>query len=428
MMSRARAWIVLLLAISAVPAWAQQQDQDQTSDQTPAPTRAALLEAERARKATATVPPQRGTIERALFRYDHGTTAMPFVFAPWHGLHLGPANFPAGAGVKVGVAYTHDLGRVRPTADPDRPNRFEIDTLGAYSTRGYSRVAASLNVYHVGGTPIGLTVRGQHYEYPEEDFFGLGQDSHKRNRTDYLLRSTEGGAGLRWQATRHLDVTGAASYLTPTIGTGQDDRYPGTERLFNVAALPGYSQQPDFVRSDAGVAFDWRDNPLHPHAGGRYGVQFADYRDQDFNAFDFHRVSVDLQQFVPIPDRYRTIALHAAAVFTDPRRGQDVPFYFQPTLGGAQALRGFRENRFRDRDSVLLSAEYRWEAWWALDGALFVDAGQVAARRQEFAIRDFDVAYGVGLRIHSNRAFIARLDLGFSREGFIPFLRFEHAF
>ena len=63
-----------------------------------------------------------------------------------------------------------------------------------------------------------------------------------------------------------------------------------------------------------------------------------------------------------------------------------------------------------------------------LDGTVFVDAGQVAARRQDFRFNDFDVSYGVGFRIHSNSAFVARLDLAFSREGFIPLLRFEHAF
>jgi outer membrane protein assembly factor BamA len=225
-----------------------------------------------------------------------------------------------------------------------------------------------------------------------------------------------------------IDVGGGVSYLKPTIGTGTDNRFPSTEQFFNAAAIPGFTQQPDFVRSDGSVALDWRDNPLHPHAGGRYGVEYSDYRDQNFDTFDFRKISVDLQQYVPIPDRYRTVALHAAAVFTDPRAGQEVPFYFEPSLGGAQALRGFREFRFQDRNSVLVSAEYRWEAWWALDGALFVDAGQVAARRQDFAIRDFDVSYGVGFRIHSNSAFVARLDLAFSREGFIPLLRFEHAF
>jgi len=38
------------------------------------------------------------------------------------------------------------------------------------------------------------------------------------------------------------------------------------------------------------------------------------------------------------------------------------------------------------------------------------------------------VSYGVGFRVHSNDAFVARLDLAVSREGFIPLLRFEHVF
>ena len=75
-----------------------------------------------------------------------------------------------------------------------------------------------------------------------------------------------------------------------------------------------------------------------------------------------------------------------------------------------------------------MTAEYRWEAWWALDGAFFVDAGKVAAERRDFDLHDLDVSYGVGFRFHSNSAFVARLDLAFSREGFIPLLRFEHAF
>jgi outer membrane protein assembly factor BamA len=105
-----------------------------------------------------------------------------------------------------------------------------------------------------------------------------------------------------------------------------------------------------------------------------------------------------------------------------------VPFYLQPTLGGARNLRGFREFRFRDNNSVLATAEYQWEAWWALDVALFADAGTVAPTRQLLSMRDVEVGYGVGFRFHSNKAFVGRLDLAFSKEGFIPLLRFEHVF
>jgi outer membrane protein assembly factor BamA len=115
-------------------------------------------------------------------------------------------------------------------------------------------------------------------------------------------------------------------------------------------------------------------------------------------------------------------------VLTDPHAGQQVPFFYQPTLGGSQALRGFREFRFQDRNSLLMTVEYRWEASWLLDGALFVDAGKVASDRRDLSFRDLEVSYGLGFRVHSNSAFVARLDLAFSREGFIPLLRFEHVF
>ena len=424
-MSTARSWIVLLLlATATAPALAQSQEEEPVS----AASRTALLAGERDAKAGYAVPPERSKIERWLYRYDNGSTATPFIFQPWHGFYLNGGHFPAGAGTKFGVGFTHDVGRVRPAADPNRPNRVEIDALAAYSTMGYSRGSAGVTVHHLGGAPIEVSARAQHYEYPQEDFFGLGQGSREDDRTNYLLRSTEVSSELQWNVVKLIDVSGGFSYLTPTIGSGTDTRFPSTERLFNPLTIPGYDQQPDLLRSDASVALDWRDNRLHPHAGGRYGVQLSEYRDQNFGAFDFRSIAVDLQQYVPIPDRYRVIALHAAAVFTDPGTDQHVPFYFLPSLGGAQTLRGFREFRFQDRNSVVVTAEYRWEGWWALDGTVFVDAGQVASRRQDFRLRDFDVSYGVGFRIHSNSAFVARLDLAFSREGFIPLLRFEHAF
>src|SRR4029453_13707733 len=149
-------------------------------------------------------------------------------------------------------------------------------------------------------------------------FFGFGQASREDDRTNYLLRSTEASGELKWNVIKLIDVSGGFSFLPPPVGAGPDTPFPSTERFFNPATIPGYDRQPDFLRSDASVALDWRDNPLHPHAGGRYGVQLSEYRDQNLGAFDFRSVAVDLQQYVPIPDRYRTIAFHAAAVFTDP--------------------------------------------------------------------------------------------------------------
>ena len=254
-------------------------------------------------------------------------------------------------------------------ADPDRPNRVDVNAVAAYSTAEYVRFGGDLTLRNLGGAPVSVAVRGQFFEYPEEDFFGLGLDSQEGNRTSYLLRSVEAGADLIWAPVDRLRLGGGASYLIPTIGSGRDSRFQSSDALFDPAEIPGFQAQPDFLRLDGLVAYESRDNPQYPRAGGYYGVRISDFRDQDSDLFDFRRLEVDLQQYLPWFQRYRVLALRANAVITDADAGQAVPFYYMPTLGGGERLRGFRERRFRDRNSLLLSAEYRWEAWWALDMA-----------------------------------------------------------
>jgi outer membrane protein assembly factor BamA len=412
------------LGVVSGPAAAQDAS---TASGTPAPdalTRAAQLAAAREQKGLELEPMKRGKVEKGLYWYDH-QNLLPKIFGKWKGIHIGGGGFPAGAGMKFGVAYDHAIGSEE---NPDRANRFDVNGVAARSTRGYQRVGGGVTVTRIGGSTIDARLWGQKFEFPQEDLFGIGQNSSRDDRTNYLHESTETGAELRWSPKSFLTVSGGAAYLQPKIGSGTDSRFPSTELRFDEATLPGLTAQPDFLRTDAGVALELRDNPRHPHAGGRYAATFSHYDDRNLGAYGFRSVRVDAQQYVPLPNRYRVVALHAAVVMTDADAGQHVPFYYQPTLGGSQQLRGFREFRFRDRNSLVMSAEYRWEASWMLDAAVFVDAGKVAAERGDLNLRGLATSYGVGLRVHSNSAFVARLDLAYSREGFIPLLRFEHVF
>ena len=108
--------------------------------------------------------------------------------------------------------------------------------------------------------------------------------------------------------------------------------------------------------------------------------------------------------------------------------GPYLPFYYMPHLGGATKLRGFREFRFRDENSLLLTAEYRWEAWWVLDVALFVEAGKVALRKADLDLSDLEWGYGIGFRIHSDTNLVFRLDFAFSKERSILLMRPSHVF
>jgi outer membrane protein assembly factor BamA len=100
----------------------------------------------------------------------------------------------------------------------------------------------------------------------------------------------------------------------------------------------------------------------------------------------------------------------------------------QPTLGGAEDLRGYNEFRFRDKNMVVVNAEYRWEAFSGLDLAAFADAGQVASRPSDLHFGDFKTSYGVGFRFNTEKSVFLRVDLGFSREGQHLFVKFGHVF
>jgi outer membrane protein assembly factor BamA len=109
------------------------------------------------------------------------------------------------------------------------------------------------------------------------------------------------------------------------------------------------------------------------------------------------------------------LAGHAWLVGTQVADGHAVPLYLSPSLGGANTLRGYTDYRFHDRALLLLSAEARVPLMRHLDLAGFVDAGNVAPR-----VGDLDVArrsYGTGLRLHTDRTTLVRLDLAHGEEG-----------
>jgi outer membrane protein assembly factor BamA len=193
--------------------------------------------------------------------------------------------------------------------------------------------------------------------------------------------------------------------------------------VFDPADVPGFDRQPDFLRVDAFIDYDLRDQPDYPRRGTFLGTKFSNYRDRHLDTFHFRRWEFELQQYVPLGNPYRTLVFHGNVVMTDVGVNDRFPFYYMPDLGGGERLRGFRERRFRDKNAVLAQIEYRWYASWFLDMALFVDAGKVASRRAEIDFSNWQFAGGMGFRIHNKEAFVYRLDVAFSRERLIPLFR-----
>jgi outer membrane translocation and assembly module TamA len=88
-----------------------------------------------------------------------------------------------------------------------------------------------------------------------------------------------------------------------------------------------------------------------------------------------------------------------------------------------------KDYRFRDRSAFHFNVEYRWEAFSALDMALFTDFGTVAPRVSDLDFGALKRAYGIGLRFNTPSAVFYRVDLATGAgEGWHFHLKFSNAF
>jgi len=224
-----------------------------------------------------------------------------------------------------------------------------------------------------------------------------------------------------------LAFSGGVDHLTPRIRPGDGAR--PIDSVFIGSEVPGLAGQSDFIRYEALADLNYRQPLGNPRRGGKYAALFQRFDDRDGNRNTFQRYELDLQQYIPILKERRVLALHALASVSDTDEGQSVPFYLQRTLGGPDDLRGFRRFRFRDQHVLLLQAEYRWEIFTAVDGAIFYDTGKVASRREDLDLRNLESDYGIGFRFGTSNGVFLRVDGAFgSSAGKHFILRFGNVF
>jgi len=418
--------VALLLALASSPvaaevAGADPLDPQRTQQGSTAEERKALREA----KMAEVTPPEKDSVEKGLDWLDDGHW-IGKLRAGWHGFTPTLGGFPSGSGQAFGVLWKKvGLG----TDFPDRttPNRIDINAQAAASLRGYLVGAADFNVLRIADTPLNLQVRGGWQRNSQEDFYGFGMDSELDNRTNYLLEGGTVGGAIWWNAPEWLYVGAVVAGYDINVGPGTDKLYPPTDEIFSPEEVPGLDVQGTFIKYGAFAGVDWR-NPGNPWRGGFYLASYEFWDDVDIDNYDFGKLDVDLQQYIPFVMGKRVIALRARSVLTYTDADHQVPFYQQPLLGGHQELRGFNYARFTDLNSLLLTAEYRAEVWMSMDMALFFDAGKVFHEHSQLNFKDLVTDYGFGIRFKTAQSTFLRADFVFGGEGFHFYVVFDDVF
>jgi hypothetical protein len=380
-------------------------------------TRAEALRREREKKAAALEQPDPSGLERLLLDLETGRL-FERILNPAEGLYPKIGNITQGSGFSLGPAYR-------------KPGLFgghaDFSAFAAASFKKYWMIEGRLAFPRMASERLSADVHAQRYDFPEEDFFGLGPASRREDFTAYGLANTVLGATAAYHPARWFSLGGSVDHLSPSISASPEAGF--ILSVFTPEQVPGAIAQPDFLRYEAVADLNHREPRGNPRAGGRYALTYHRYEDLDGGLYSFDRVQADVQHYVPLLRDRRVLALRALATVSGAAAGAEVPFYFQSTLGGPDDLRGFRQFRFRDRHALLLQAEYRWEIFTAMDGAIFYDAGKVASRLEDLNFEDLESDYGIGFRFGTKNGVFLRVEGAFGSAGGKHFImRFGHVF
>ena len=402
--------VLAIFLAGALPAPVQAQDSG---------TRAGQAEQQRREKAKQLEPHSPGRLERTLLAIEEGYLAERW-FNPPRGLFLRAGGMPEGQGLALGPAFrysTHDAS---------------LTVTSAVSIRRAWEVAGRLEFPRpkIDPAPVFLSVGGLYHHLPQEDFYGLGMQTTAAGRTSYLLDESSVDVTAGVSPGRWLTLSGTAEYRSERPAAGKDPKRPSIEAFYGDSEAPAFQTDLDFVRVGGQAYINVASAPQGGLVGGRYLFSLNRYLDQTADRYTFNRWDVDLQQYIPIFTPARLIALraHAAGVVADD--GQQVPFYLQPALGGSHSIRGYRVQRFRDRNSLLLQAEYRFALNDFMSGAVFYDTAKVAFDRDDLWNRDnLQDDYGFSLRFGFASIAALRAEVVFGGdEGTVFALRFGDVF
>ena len=249
-------------------------------------------------------------------------------------------------------------------------------------------------------------------------FFGLGPDSLAADQSSYTRTTAVITARWGWNLPGHLNlgargtIRGDRPQVNPIFGL------PATQVLF--PTTPGLSGA-GLAAAEISVRFDTR--AAADYSSNGFASELRASYDGGLSAFD-HFWQVTWQSRALLEE---TGFMQSAARLYWSRElsgGAEIPFYYQPSLGGEDLLRGFPDDRFFDGGAWEAEFEQRFRllethffgvtAEWRVDP--FVAVGQVYDQFDGIFSR-VRVAGGAGFRVWVKPNVLGRVDVAYAGEG-----------
>ena len=397
----------------AKPASLRSDESDQTeqlaalsseaaSQDTVAPARESRegqIEARQAEKAKESHPRQTNKAEKYVRRLEGA------LIEDTAGLSPAIGSIYHGGGVTLGVNYRKYFG----------DNTF-WNVKSLYSLKNYKLVEAKTESRDHLGKRLSFGSRLGWRDATQVGYYGLGTNTQQEGRANFRFQETYLDGHAVFKPVRWVPLKGSVAYehFNTTQGQGLA---PSVETRYTPQTAPGLGADPTYLHSQLSAGIDWRQAADYTRKGGLYQATFHDYRNNNGGVYSFQRLDGDLVQHVPLLRETWVLSMRGR-VQTTLNDNDLIPYFLMPALGSGSTLRAFASDRFRDRHSMLMTAEFRWiPNPFGLDMALFYDAGKVTSRRRDLDFKGLKSDVGIGARFHGPFSTPVRIELAVGNEG-----------
>ena len=362
-------------------------------------TRTALIAARQAAKAAAMAPPVLSRSEQVTdWIQQHLLTERPHGVIPYFDSVYGGGGPTLGAGYRQSFA-DHSLWIVRGLYSIKQYKLIEVDVVSSVHPK--QRVTFGATVGWRDATRVG--------------YYGLGMDTRQADRADFRFQQTYAQVTGMWRPSPWFRASATGGFEDYTLKDPTGDRQAVSD-VHTEATAPGLGASPSFLHTDLRLGLDTRTTPGYTRVGSYLGAGLVSYIDPD-HVYSFNVVDLEGVQHIPLLRETWVVSLRGRVQSTVDD-DDVVPYFLLPSLGSGSTLRAYSSRRFRDRHSLLASAEWRWiPNRLGMDMALFFDAGKVASRRADLNFSDLKHNAGIGLRLHGPSLTVIRIELARGSEG-----------
>jgi len=163
------------------------------------------------------------------------------------------------------------------------------------------------------------------------------------------------------------------------------------------------------------IIYDNRSSAFSPDKGAFVELHANNFRKFLGSDYNFTAVVLDARKYIRT---YRKQVL-ALQLYSQANFGNSVPLRNTAALGGANSMRGMYSGRYRDKDQLVLQAEYRVPIAGRFGAVAFAGAGDVGHTATDYSFNTLKYSYGAGVRfaVDKKEKLNIRVDYGLAGRG-----------